>query len=49
MKVFISWSGDRSKHYAAALKDLLESCFHSIDVFFSEEDIPKGDNWSKTI
>lgn len=49
MKVFISWSGEKSKQYAAALKDLLESCFHSINVFFSEDDIPKGDNWSKKI
>lgn len=49
MKIFISWSGEKSKYYAAALKDLLESCFQSIDIFFSEEDIPKGDNWSKII
>lgn len=49
MNVFISWAGDRSKLYAAALKEFLETCFHSIEVFFSEEDMPKGDNWSKII
>lgn len=49
MKIFISWSGDKNKFYAAALKELLEGCFQYIDVFFSEDDIPKGDNWSKTI
>lgn len=46
MKVFISWKGEPSKSYAAALKEFLEGCFQSLNVFFSESDIYKGENWS---
>ena len=43
MKVFVSWSGDLSKKYAAFLKNWLEQCIQSVEVFFSAEDIEKGD------
>ena len=45
MKVFVSWSGDLSKKYAAFLKNWLEQCIQSVEVFFSAEDIEKGETW----
>lgn len=45
MKVFISWSGEMSKMFAAALKEWLEQCIQSLEVFFSSEDIEKGEDW----
>lgn len=45
MKVFISWSGEISKRSAEALKEWLEQCIQSLEVFFSPEDIAKGTNW----
>lgn len=45
MKVFVSWSGEQSQRFAEALKEWLEQCIQSVEVFFSSEDIEKGDNW----
>ena len=45
MKVFVSWSGELSKKYAAFLKNWLEQCIQSVEVFFSAEDIEKGETW----
>ena len=45
MKVFISWSGEASQKYAGAIKEWLEQCIQSLEVFYSSEDIEKGDNW----
>lgn len=45
MKVFVSWSGELSKKYAAFLKSWLEQCIQSVEVFFSAEDIEKGETW----
>ncbi len=45
VKVFVSWSGELSQKYAQILKDWLEQCIQSVEVFFSSEDIEKGDNW----
>ena len=45
VKVFVSWSGELSQKFAAALKEWLEQCIQSVEVFFSSEDIEKGDNW----
>lgn len=45
MKVFVSWSGELSQKFAEALKEWLEQCIQSVEVFFSSEDIEKGDNW----
>jgi len=45
MKVFVSWSGEQSQKIAEALKEWLEQCIQSVEVFFSSEDIEKGDNW----
>lgn len=46
MKVFISWSGETSQKSAQALKDWLEQCIQTLEVFFSSEDIEKGTNWN---
>ena len=45
MKVFVSWSGELSKKYASFLKNWLEQCIQSVEVFFSAEDIEKGETW----
>ena len=49
MKVFVSWSGELSQKFAGALKEWLEQCIQSVEVFFSSEDIEKGDNWQLTL
>ena len=49
MKVFVSWSGELSCKIAELLKKWLPCIIQSVDVFFSPEDIEKGDNWDKTI
>ncbi len=33
MKVFVSWSGELSQKYAKALKEWLEQCIQSVEVF----------------
>lgn len=49
MKIFISWSGESSKNVAEALKIWIPCFFESAEVFFSPEDIEKGQNWSKRL
>jgi hypothetical protein len=49
VKVFISWSGERSKRIALALRDWLPQVIQSIDPFMSAEDIGKGSRWSDDI
>lgn len=49
MKVFISWSGELSKSVAEHLKKWIPCIIQSIDVFFSPEDIEKGENWDSKI
>lgn len=46
MKIFISWSGERSKMIANALKSWLEKFFQTIEVFMSESDIEPGTRWA---
>ena len=49
MKIFISWSGARSKTAALALKSLLEDIYpEAVDVFISDH-ISPGENWSHRI
>jgi hypothetical protein len=45
MKLFISWSGDRSKAVASALEHWLPYVFPGIQVWMSDHDIHAGDRW----
>src|SRR5258705_10132077 len=49
MKIFISWSGDRSKHIAAALKQVLPFVLQGEEIFMSELDITPGDRWGNKL
>jgi len=48
MKVFLSWSGSRSKEVAQYFGEWLPHIFHSLDIFISVE-IAKGLDWNKEI
>lgn len=44
-KVFISWSGERSKQLALALRDWLDDVLQSIEPWMSDQDIGAGRLW----
>ncbi len=49
MKVFVSWSGKLSKKIAESIKKWLPCFINQVEVFFSSEDIEKGENWDSKI
>ena len=49
MKIFISWSGTRSKELATALKDWLPTVLQYVQPWMSSSDINSGDRWSNEI
>lgn len=49
MKVFVSWSGELSQKIAKELSEWLPSIIQSIEVFYSPEDIRKGENWDSRL
>ena len=49
MKVFISWSGDRSKEAAKALHEWLRDIIHNLEPWMSKLDINAGARWSNEI
>lgn len=49
MKVFISWSGERSKLLANALCEWLKPVLQSVEVWMSEADIEAGDRWGQEV
>jgi hypothetical protein len=46
MKIFLSWSGDRSKLIAEALRKWIPKVIQAIDPWMSKEDIASGSRWS---
>ncbi len=49
MKVFISWSGDRSKAVAEILDEWLQCVLQAIDPWMSSKDIDRGSLWFSEI
>lgn len=45
MKIFMSWSGDKSREFAGEMKIWLEQVLPGTDVWLSSEDIDKGTIW----
>lgn len=49
LKIFISWSGDRSKAIATAFRDWLPMVLEGTEPFMSDVDIDKGAKWDAYI
>jgi hypothetical protein len=49
MKVFISWSGDRSKAVAEVLDEWLQCVLQAVDPWMSSKDIDRGSLWFSEI
>ena len=46
MKIFISWSGERSEALAKALREWFPLVLHFVDPWLSQSDIQAGERWS---
>ncbi len=49
MKVFVSWSGERSRKIGEQLREWLPTVIQSIDPYFTPEDTEKGTRWLSEI
>lgn len=49
VKVFISWSGDRSKLLAEALRDWIQDVIQTVECFCSTDDIRAGQRWNDEV
>lgn len=49
MKIFLSWSGERSRYLAECFKDWLPNVLQFVDPYFSKQDISLGERWSTNL
>ncbi len=49
MQVFLSWSGEKSRKLAEAIRDWLPAVLQSCEPYFTPSDIEKGTRWSQDI
>lgn len=49
MKIFMSWSGDRSRAVAEALERFLPDVVDGVKIWFSEQDISPGSRWNQEL
>jgi hypothetical protein len=49
MKLFVSWSGERSQELAQALHDWIPLVLHNVEPWLSEADIAAGDRWADAV
>lgn len=49
MKVFISWSGERSKSLAHSFREWLPLVLHYVEPWLSEADIEAGERWAQSV
>ncbi|MDY7764827.1 TIR domain-containing protein [Aeromonas caviae] len=49
MELFISWSGEKSKKYAEAIREWIPCVIQAVKPYFTPEDINKGQRWSSEI
>ena len=49
MKVFVGWSGERSKALAQALHDWIPLVLHNVEPWVSEADIEAGERWGEVV
>jgi hypothetical protein len=49
MDIFISWSGERSRAIAEAIREWLPKIMNSVNPWMSQTDISKGSRWDPDI
>lgn len=49
MRVFLMWSGERSRLVADSLKDLIETVLQGVECFYSGDDIESGTRWQRAL
>lgn len=49
MKIFISWSGSRSRAVATSLKEWLPLVIEGVEPWVSDKDITAGERWSQSV